>query len=225
MKCQIRSEQRAGFEIVSEQLYCLTQVAIQTLSAIAHGSADDNGEFCANEKLLGYADKAQGIADTILSEEHMLKTKQQNLNEIRAEIDLRHETQMNVQSQVACKITPGGPYAGEDDNEMNNAYYTSTPAGDDISQFTTSLTKNQSLKKSISKSDQNGNEHKTYFYIEKQMEYLKYILKPLQVAYKAKVDSKKIIGGGCVFVGIYLYYRYAAQSSPKQKQSIIISAI
>merc|ERR1712129_41579 len=118
LEVEIRSEQRAGFNVISEQLYCLTQVAIQTLSAVAtstnsnESSNDNANNNNNNEKLLGYCDKAQEMADTILSDEHMLKTKQNNLNDIKAEIQLRNNDQNNV---VMGKLdddyhaTPGGP--------------------------------------------------------------------------------------------------------------------
>merc|ERR1712176_1224094 len=92
-----------------------TQVAIQTLSAVAtstNGNAQNENESVSNEKLLGYCDKAQEMADTILSDEHMLKTKQNNLNDVKAEIQLRNNDQNNV---VMGKLdddyhaTPGGP--------------------------------------------------------------------------------------------------------------------
>mmetsp|Transcript_1546 Transcript_1546/g.1269 ORF Transcript_1546/g.1269 Transcript_1546/m.1269 type:complete len:192 (-) Transcript_1546:611-1186(-) len=42
LELEIRSEQRAGYNVISEQLYCLQQVAIQTLSAVASLSSNNN---------------------------------------------------------------------------------------------------------------------------------------------------------------------------------------
>lgn len=119
LEIEIRGEQRAGFNVISEQLYCLTQVAIQTLSAVAtsaNSNANEN-ENGSNEKLLGYCDKAQEMADTILSDEHMLKTKQNNLTDIKAEIQLRNNANYEQNNVVMGKLdndyhaTPGGPHS------------------------------------------------------------------------------------------------------------------
>jgi len=113
LELEIRGEQRAGFNVISEQLYCLTQVAIQTLSAVASSSGDRDAEQeLSNEKLLGYCDKAQEMADTILSEQHMLKTKETNLADIKAEIQLRNHVLVH---STSSHKTPGGP----DDDAAN----------------------------------------------------------------------------------------------------------
>jgi len=125
LELEIRGEQRAGFNVISEQLYCLTQVAIQTLSAVASSTGSAAGaqgqgqgghaeQELSNEKLLGYCDKAQEMADTILSEQHMLKTKETNLADIKAEIQLRN----NVLVHSSHK-TPGGPDDDEHEQRTN----------------------------------------------------------------------------------------------------------
>merc|ERR1712154_480109 len=121
LEIEIRSEQRAGFNVISEQLYCLTQVAIQTLSAVAtsSNSNDNDNESITNEKLLGYCDKAQEMADTILSDEHMLKTKENNLKDIKAEIQLRNGNKNNIIMMEANDITPGGPENVDGDNQFD----------------------------------------------------------------------------------------------------------
>jgi len=107
LELEIRSETRAGFNVLSEQIYCLTQVAIQTLSAVASpgiGNPGGSEQEVSNEKLLGYCDKAQEMADTILTDQHMLTAKENNLRDIKAEIQLRN----NAVLSDAHK-TPGGP--------------------------------------------------------------------------------------------------------------------
>jgi len=105
LELEIRSETRAGFTVLSEQIECLTQVAIQTLSAIAgNGNQSNNEQDMSNEMLLGYCDKAQETAETILSDEFMLKTKENNLKDIKAEIQLRNNVILNNNHK-----TPGGP--------------------------------------------------------------------------------------------------------------------
>merc|ERR1712176_1709716 len=77
---------------LSEQIECLTQVAIQTLSAIAgNGNQSNNEQDMSNEMLLGYCDKAQETAETILTD-------------IKAEIQLRNNVILNNNHK-----TPGGP--------------------------------------------------------------------------------------------------------------------
>jgi len=127
MEAEIRSETRAGFQVVSEQLYCLTQVCIQTLSHLANGTSNNNndGEFCSpNDKLLGYADKAQEMAETILDDQHMIKAKHDNLKDIKAEIFQRNENENNefiMQNGVTpgYKNTPGGPDNNDDIHQYN----------------------------------------------------------------------------------------------------------
>eukprot|EP01083_Nonionella_stella_P088696 247371_1 len=111
LELQIRSEQRAGFNIISEQIYCLTQVAIQTLSAVASSSTTKENDNAnpTNEKLLGYCDKAQEMADTILSDDHLLKAKENNLKDIKAEIQLASNQQQQVMMMKSEDVTPGGP--------------------------------------------------------------------------------------------------------------------
>ena len=130
LEIEIRSEQRAGFNVISEQLYCLTQVAIQTLSAVAtstNSASNNENESVSNEKLLGYCDKAQEMADTILSDEHMLKTKQNNLNDIKAEIQLRTNANYEQNNAVMGKLdndynaTPGGPDSNPFDLNRNQS--------------------------------------------------------------------------------------------------------
>merc|ERR1712228_856831 len=123
LEIEIRSEQRAGFNVISEQLYCLTQVAIQTLSAVASSNNNSNSnenESVTNEKMLGYCDKAQEMADTILSDEHMLKTKENNLNDIKAEIQLRNNDVMGKLDND-YHATPGGPNANPFDLNRNQS--------------------------------------------------------------------------------------------------------
>ena len=128
LELEIRSEQRAGFNVISEQLYCLQQVAIQTLSAVASLSSssttnnnNDNNNDENNEKLLGYCDKAQEMADTILSDQHILKTKQQNLKDIKAEIQLRNNDIININNNNNNNHqTPGGPPINDNNNNNNN---------------------------------------------------------------------------------------------------------
>jgi len=106
LELEIRSETKAGFTVLSEQIECLTQVAVQTLSAIALGNSnhDQNGQDMSNEMLLGYCDTAQQTAETILSDQHMLKTKESNLKDIKAEIQLRNNVILSGNHK-----TPGGP--------------------------------------------------------------------------------------------------------------------
>ena len=106
LELEIRSETRAGFTVLSEQIECLTQVAVQTLSAIAlgNGGQSNNEQDMSNEMLLGYCDTAQQTAETILSDQHMLKTKGNNLKDIKAEIQLRNNVILNNNHK-----TPGGP--------------------------------------------------------------------------------------------------------------------
>merc|ERR1712228_242593 len=126
LEIEIRSEQRAGFNVISEQLYCLTQVAIQTLSAVASSNNNSNSnenESVTNEKMLGYCDKAQEMADTILSDEHMLKTKENNLNDIKAEIQLRNNANTVVMGKLDNDYhsTPGGPNSNPFDLNRNQS--------------------------------------------------------------------------------------------------------
>eukprot|EP01084_Bolivina_argentea_P113351 202032_1 len=129
LETEIRSEQRAGFNIISEQLYCLTQVAIQTLSALASSNNDpsvneNDNTNDNNEKLLNYCDKAQEMADTILSDEHLLTAKDNNLKDIKAEIQLRNQQQQRViiSNSNNNNITPGGPMDNNNNNNNNNIF-------------------------------------------------------------------------------------------------------
>lgn len=107
LELEIRSETKAGFTVLSEQIECLTQVAIQTLSAIAVGNSnqDQSEQDMSNELLLGYCDTAQQTAETILSDQHLLKTKENNLKDIKAEIQLRNNVILS-----GTHKTPGGPH-------------------------------------------------------------------------------------------------------------------
>eukprot|EP00484_Ammonia_sp_Unknown_P004349 CAMPEP_0197079848 /NCGR_PEP_ID=MMETSP1384-20130603/213832_1 /TAXON_ID=29189 /ORGANISM="Ammonia sp." /LENGTH=367 /DNA_ID=CAMNT_0042518729 /DNA_START=64 /DNA_END=1167 /DNA_ORIENTATION=- len=130
LEIEIRTEQRSGFTLISEQIYCLQQVAIQTLNAVAnsmnHNNAnkahdDELDNNVSNEKLLGYCDKAQEMADTLLSEAHMLKIKDNNIKDIKAEIELRNRNanNYNVIHNHSNDITPGGPDdIANDENEV-----------------------------------------------------------------------------------------------------------
>eukprot|EP00483_Globobulimina_turgida_P000631 UN00631 len=117
LELEIRSEQRAGFNVISQQLYCLTQVAIQTLSALASSHDKKEVNDCVNnEKLISYCDKAQDLADTILDEQHLLKSKENNLKDIKAEIQLRNNNRPQQEVVMSSNVTPGGP------NSYNNPF-------------------------------------------------------------------------------------------------------
>ena len=126
LELEIRSEQKAGFSVIRDQLYCLQQVAIQTLSTVASLSSSnnkqDNNNNNNNEKLLAYCDKAQEMADTIISDEHILKTKENNLKEIKAEIQHRNNQYNIIMNKIDNDddITPGGPSYNDNDNNNNN---------------------------------------------------------------------------------------------------------
>eukprot|EP00485_Elphidium_margaritaceum_P015596 CAMPEP_0202731064 /NCGR_PEP_ID=MMETSP1385-20130828/186956_1 /ASSEMBLY_ACC=CAM_ASM_000861 /TAXON_ID=933848 /ORGANISM="Elphidium margaritaceum" /LENGTH=330 /DNA_ID=CAMNT_0049397347 /DNA_START=28 /DNA_END=1017 /DNA_ORIENTATION=- len=120
LEIEMRTEQRAGFNVISEQIYCLQQVAIQTLNAVAmsmnkpssaaHHDDDAECNAMSNEKLLGYCDKAQEMADTMISDQHTLTIRERNLKDIKAEVQLRSNGSRNVvHSGGDNHITPGGP--------------------------------------------------------------------------------------------------------------------
>ena len=53
LESEIRGETRAGFGMISDQIYCLTQICIQTLSAIATGNNTNVDDIIDNPNEAG----------------------------------------------------------------------------------------------------------------------------------------------------------------------------
>jgi len=87
----IKGENRANFDILSQQLHCVTQIALQTLSTCSRDSTTaggPGGEDMEREqqKILEFARKAQGVADKLVDPSNISKARTFHVSTLRAEI-------------------------------------------------------------------------------------------------------------------------------------------
>jgi len=106
MSSDIRGEARANFDILSQQIHCVTQIALQTLSSCSKNSNTPGGEEdeeCERqrEKLMEWTRKAQGQADKIVDPNNVSDARRYHVSTLRAEIP-------------GLATTPGGEEAKED---------------------------------------------------------------------------------------------------------------
>jgi len=87
----IRGESRANFDVLSQQIHCVTQIALQTLTncvqnfSTAGGPGDDDLEK-KREKILEWSRKAQGEADKLVDPTNVSKARTFHVSNLRAEI-------------------------------------------------------------------------------------------------------------------------------------------
>lgn len=98
LRSELQGEQRGNFEVLSEQINCLTQIALQTLTTITpneqlaltnNPNMDDNqiAEYREQRNNINdYARKAQQVADEIADPQYHTKKRNDAMREIRAEI-------------------------------------------------------------------------------------------------------------------------------------------
>jgi len=99
LQADLQSEQRGNHEILSEQIHCLTQIALQTLTTITPGESQiaitsggpGNEQAVAEVRdqrngVLEFANRAQQAADEIADPSYHEKKRQEARGRIRAEI-------------------------------------------------------------------------------------------------------------------------------------------
>jgi len=131
LSVEIRGEQRAHFEVLSKQLNCVTQVCLQTITAIANGinGSSEDGELAQpNEQLIAYSEKAQEMSDNLFDRDTYLKAVDMHMDECRAQIVSRKngKAKMTTRSDVddlmiTETLTAGGPDNFDKSND-NNPY-------------------------------------------------------------------------------------------------------
>ena len=99
LSAEVRGEQRAHFEVLSKQLYCVTQVCLQTLNAVANGITGTNDDFSTDTRLMNYSIKAQEMSDDFFKNEIYLRAQALHVSECQDALDARQRNHY---------ITPGG---------------------------------------------------------------------------------------------------------------------
>lgn len=124
LSSEIRSESRAQFEVIGNQLELLANVSLETLRQVANGlvRGDDNELDVDNQyggDLLDVVNEFQNQSNVNMSTEAYLQARESYLVEIQQEITKREENRNNNNSNKSNKIsdkivihdyvTPGGP--------------------------------------------------------------------------------------------------------------------
>jgi len=130
LSIEIRGEQRAHFEVLSKQLNCVTQVCLQTITAIANGAAhsSEDGEIAQNDQLVAYAEKAQEMSDNLFDRDTYLKAVDMHMDECRAQIGNRKKSKMkgaSTQPDMDDMMIAGGVTAGGSDDIDDELNYNS----------------------------------------------------------------------------------------------------
>jgi len=91
MEQSIKGENRANFDILSQQIHCVTQIALQTLSNCSQNSTTAGGPGGEDierehEKMLEFARKAQGVADKLVDPSQISQARSFHVSTLRAEI-------------------------------------------------------------------------------------------------------------------------------------------
>jgi len=130
LSIEVRGEQRAHFEVLSKQLNCVTQVCLQTMTAIANGVGnpeDGNGMSEATDELLAYAEKAQEMSDNLFDRVTHLKAVDAYTDECRAQINSRKKNKMkgnfSIHDTVIGEVNSGdADDMDENDVDKPNLY-------------------------------------------------------------------------------------------------------
>merc|ERR1719397_524673 len=91
MQSEIVGENRGNFEMLSQQIHCVTQIALQTLTTMAKPTTP-GGEGMEEEverqhrKLLEFARKGQLEADKFVDQNHVSRARSYHVSSLRAEI-------------------------------------------------------------------------------------------------------------------------------------------
>merc|ERR1719320_1032160 len=91
MQSEIIGEGRANFDVLSQQLHCLTQIALQTLTTMANPTTP-GGEGMGEEvekqrrKILDWSRQAQSEADKLADPTNVSSARSYHKNTLRAEI-------------------------------------------------------------------------------------------------------------------------------------------
>jgi len=91
MESEILGESRANFDILSQQIHCVTQIALQTLSSCSKNSTTAGGEGegdleAERDKLIEWTRKAQSQADKIVDPNNVSDARKYHKSTLRAEI-------------------------------------------------------------------------------------------------------------------------------------------
>jgi len=91
METEIKGEGRANFDVLSQQIHCVTQIALQTLTNCSRDSTTAGGPGGEDiekerEKLLEWTRKAQGEADKLVNPSNVSKARTFHVSSLRAEI-------------------------------------------------------------------------------------------------------------------------------------------
>jgi len=91
MENTIKGENRANFDILSQQIHTVTQIALQTLTSVSResttaGGPGGEGMERDQEKILEFARKAQGMADKLVDPSNISKARTFHVSTLRAEI-------------------------------------------------------------------------------------------------------------------------------------------
>lgn len=130
LSVEIRGEQRAHFEVTTNQLNFITNICLQTINALAGGiSSSDDGEIAQpNQQLRAYAEHAQEVSDRLFDRDTYLKAMDIHMDECRAQIASRKPSKMKESTTMqpnemifAETLTPGGPDNAEEAND-NKTY-------------------------------------------------------------------------------------------------------
>jgi hypothetical protein len=92
MQKEIVGENRGNFEMLSQQVHCLTQVALQTLTTLAKPTTTAGGEGMEEaaereqQKLLEWTRTAQVEADKFVDQKQISRARNYHISSLRAEI-------------------------------------------------------------------------------------------------------------------------------------------
>jgi len=108
MQAEIVGEGRGNFAMLNQQINCLTQIALQTLTQMGKSkTAGGEGEEQDREKILDWARKAQREADKFMDHNTVNTARRSYVSQLRAEIPgLRTSEGEEAQEEELLSIGP-----------------------------------------------------------------------------------------------------------------------
>jgi len=117
VSAEIRGESRANFDVLSQQIHTLTQIALQTLTTMAKPTvtgATPGGEGIDQEtiererqKILNWSRKAQSESDKFMDVNQVSKARRYHVSSLRAEIPGLRETPGGGERKEEAPIQAG----------------------------------------------------------------------------------------------------------------------
>jgi len=138
LSSDIRGEQRASFDILSQQVHCLTQIALQTLTTMAKKSSgttpgegiDDEALNKERQKILDWARNAQRESDKLMDVEKVEKARRFHVSNLRADLGLEEDEVTGggeMDTAGGLKTIPEGPHTLADERpkrrKKKNTYW------------------------------------------------------------------------------------------------------